>query len=164
MIMSTFKASPNASGMAFSFLSPSLWFEFTLKSTCSFWCFFFSWRLRFRFAPIFFHILYTFHWHGRFCVYLALAGLENYLVSWNISQQYWPCPQIAFPRRGKVALVAFVWLFSTVRFQMSPQTASQRRGKVTLVALVWLFSTVRFQMCPQMVCRRRGIVTLVAFV
>ena len=30
MIMSTFKASPNASGMAFSFLSPSLWFEFYL--------------------------------------------------------------------------------------------------------------------------------------
>ena len=26
-------------------------FEFTLKSTCSFWCFFFSWRLRFRIAP-----------------------------------------------------------------------------------------------------------------
>ena len=44
MIMSTFKASPNASGIAFSLASPSLWFEFTLKSTWSFWCFFFSWR------------------------------------------------------------------------------------------------------------------------
>ena len=149
--------------------------HYDLNSTCSFWCFFFSWRLRFRFAPIFFHILYTFHWHGRFCVYLALAGLENYLVSWNISQQckytfqfdyasifcdQQDSPCISFcrysldnrtnwdsliggcassdvvPRRGKVSLVAFVWLFSTVRFQMSPQTASQRRGIVTFVALV----------------------------
>ena len=41
----------------------------------------------FALLQIFFHILYTFHWHGRFCVYLALAGLENYLVSLNISQQ-----------------------------------------------------------------------------
>ena len=54
MIMSTFKASPNASWIwtvAFPFLSPSLWFEFTLKSACSFWCFFFLWRFRFCFAP-----------------------------------------------------------------------------------------------------------------
>ena len=36
--------------------------------------------------------------------------------------------------RSKVALVAFVWLFSTVCFQMSPQIACLGRSKVTLVA------------------------------
>ena len=65
---------------------------------------------------------------------------------------------------GIVTLLAFVWLFSTVRFQMSPQIACLWGCKVTLVAFVWLFSTVRFQMCSQMACTRRGIVTLVAFV
>ena len=33
------------------------------------------------------------------------------------------------------------------------------RGKVTLVTFVWLFSTVCFQMCPQITCPRRCIVT-----
>ena len=42
--------------------------------------------------------------------------------------------------------------------------ACLRICKVTLVAFVWLFSTVRFQMCPQISCMRRGIVALVAFV
>ena len=36
--------------------------------------------------------------------------------------------------RSKVALVAFVWLFSTVCFQMSPKIACLGRSKVTLVA------------------------------
>ena len=39
-----------------------------------------------------------------------------------------------------------------------------RRCIVTLVAFVWLFSIVRFQMSPQMACLRRDIVTLAAFV
>ena len=45
-------------------------------------------------------------------------------------------------RRCIVTLVAFVKLFSTVRFQMSPQHVCTRRGIVTLLAFVWLFSTV----------------------
>ena len=58
--------------------------------------------------------------------------------------------------RGRIVeLVAFVWLFSTMCFQMSPQIACLRGCKVTFVAFVWLFSTVYFQMCR--------IVTLVAF-
>ena len=73
-------------------------------------------------------------------------------------------PQIVCSNRCKVTLVAFVRLFSTVRFQMCPQIACMRRGIFTLVALVWLFSTVCFQMCPQIACLRGGIVTLVAFV
>ena len=57
-----------------------------------------------------------------------------------------------------VTSVAFVWLFSTVRFIMSPQNACLRRGIFTLLAFVWFFSTVRFYMCPQNVCLSRGIV------
>ena len=37
-----------------------------------------------------------------------------------------------------ITLVAFVWLFTTVRFQMSPQIACLRRFILTLVALFWL--------------------------
>ena len=63
----------------------------------------------------------------------------------------------------KVTLVAFVWLFSTVFFQMRPQWAWIRACIVALVAFIWLFSTVRFQMYPQIACMRRGIVGLVRF-
>ena len=73
-------------------------------------------------------------------------------------------PQIACSRRGIIALVAFVWLFSTVFIQMPPQIAWLIRCKVTLVAFVWLFSTVRFQMCPQSACKRGCIFTLVALI
>ena len=73
-------------------------------------------------------------------------------------------PQIDYSRSGKVALVAFVWIFSTVLFQMFPQIALLRRGLVTVVTFVWLFYTVRFQMLHQIACLRRGIVALVAFV
>ena len=72
--------------------------------------------------------------------------------------------QMACLRRGIVTLVAFVWLFSTVRFQMCPQMACPRRSKVTLVAFVWLVSIVRFHMSPQMACPWGCKVTLVAFV
>ena len=37
-------------------------------------------------------------------------------------------------------------------YQMLHQIACQNGCKVTLVAFIWLFYTVRFQMCPQMVC------------
>ena len=53
-------------------------------------------------------------------------------------------PQHVFTRRCIVALLAFVWVFSTVLFQMCPQLVCPRRCKVTLVTFVWLFSTVRF--------------------
>ena len=72
--------------------------------------------------------------------------------------------QSACIRGCKITLVAFVWLFSTVRFQMSPQIACLRRGIVTLLAFLWLFSTVRFQMGPQIASLRRCIITQVAFV
>ena len=72
--------------------------------------------------------------------------------------------QRAWIGAGKVTLVAFVWLFSTVRFQMCPQMAGIGSCIITLVAFVRLFSTVCFQMSPQSACIRGCIVTLVAFV
>ena len=72
-------------------------------------------------------------------------------------------PQMACMRRCIVALVAFVWLFSTVCFQMLPQMACMRRCIVTLAAFMWLFSTVCFQMSPQIACMRRNIATLITF-
>ena len=61
-------------------------------------------------------------------------------------------------------MVAIVWLFPAVRFQMCPQITCPRGCIVTLVTFVWLFSTVHFQMLPQMACLRRCKVTLVTFV
>ena len=74
------------------------------------------------------------------------------------------CPQIACPRKCIIALAAFVCLFSIVYFQMSPQITCWRGCKVTLVAFFWLFSTLGFQMCPQIACPRECIVALAAFV
>ena len=74
------------------------------------------------------------------------------------------CPQISCFRRCKVTLIAFVWLFSTVCFQMWLQSPSMCRCKVTLVAFIWLVSTVHFQMCPQATFHRGCILTLVALV
>ena len=71
---------------------------------------------------------------------------------------------ISVKGKGIVTLVAFVWLFSSVRFQMCPQIACSIGCKVTLGAFVWFFSTVRFQMFPQSACRRECKVTLVAFI
>ena len=64
------------------------------------------------------------------------------------------CPQIACPSRCKVALVAFVWLFSTMRFQMSFQITCLRQCKTTLIAFAWLFSGA-FSMSPQTTCLRQ---------
>ena len=72
--------------------------------------------------------------------------------------------QIVRMRRCIFTLFAFVWLFSTVSFQMNPQIACPKGCKVALAAFVCLFSTVYFQMFPQIACPRRGIVSLVAFV
>ena len=80
----------------------------------------------------------------------------------------WPLPKWFLQTEGMngciVTLVAFVWFFSTVHFQMFPQITCMRRCIVTLVAFVWIFSNVRFQMCPQIVCMRGCITTQAAFV
>ena len=55
-------------------------------------------------------------------------------------------------------------ILQAVSWLQLPKVTLSGEGKVTLVAFVWLFSTVRFQMCPQIACLRRGKVTLVAFV
>ena len=74
------------------------------------------------------------------------------------------CPQIAFLWGCIITLVAFVWLFSTVYFEMSPQSTWIRVCIFALHAFVWFFSTVCFQMCPQAVCPRWCKVALVTFV
>ena len=66
-------------------------------------------------------------------------------------------------RRGIVTLVAFVLLFSTVRFQMFLQTPYLRRGIVALVALDLSLLCI-FCVLSQMAIIRVSIVTLVAFV
>ena len=71
--------------------------------------------------------------------------------------------QIAWLTGCKVTLVAFVWLFSTVDFQMCFQGACITGFKITLVAFVWLFSTVGSQMSPQMACLRECRIALAAF-
>ena len=72
-------------------------------------------------------------------------------------------PQIACLRWCIVTLVAFVSLFSCVRFQMSPHMAFLRWFIVALATFVWLFSTVAFKMSPEMAFRRSSIVTWLHF-
>ena len=107
----------------------------------------------------------------KFCYYFmrVLRGFAHDDKWWLFSFLHWSVPLHMFPKRtwvraGKVALVAFVWHFSTMCFQMSPQCAYMKRCIVTLVAFVCLFSTVCYQMSPQCACMRGSIVTLVAFV
>ena len=64
----------------------------------------------------------------------------------------------------KVTLVAPVWLFSSVCFQMRPQMTCLRGCEFTLVAFVWLFSTMCSQMSIQSACIFSSIITLVALV
>ena len=73
------------------------------------------------------------------------------------------CPQMLSIGRCIVTLVAFVLLFSTVRFQMFLPTPYLRRGIVALVALDLSLLCI-FCMLPQMAIIRVSIVTLVAFV
>ena len=72
-------------------------------------------------------------------------------------------PQIACLRWCIITLVAFVSLFSSVRFQMSPHMAFLRWFIVALATFVWLFSTVAFKMSPEMAFRRSSIVIWLHF-
>ena len=81
-----------------------------------------------------------------------------------ISQQFAPSTQITCIRGFIFTLVEFVWLFSTVCYQMCPQIACPWGCKVTLAAFIWFLTTVCFQMYPQRACIGGCIVTLVAFV
>ena len=76
---------------------------------------------------------------------------------------YLVLPQRVFPWGCIVTLVAFVWFFSSMCFQMSPQVACISICKFTLVAFVWLFTTVCSQMSFQITCVRRCKATLAAY-
>ena len=58
--------------------------------------------------------------------------------------------------RIKESLLSLVWLFFSVCFQMFPQTVWPRTCIITLVAFVWLFSTVRFECQCLLLCRATG--------
>ena len=62
----------------------------------------------------------------------------------------------------KVTLLAFVWCFSTLCFQMSSQRI--RGKKVTVFAFVWVYPSVYFHMCPQGACIKECNITLLAFI
>ena len=65
---------------------------------------------------------------------------------------------------GSLGLRTFLWLFSTVRFQMSSQIACLRIGIFAVVAFFWLSSTVSCKMSVQIVCLEGCKVTLAKFV
>ena len=50
----------------------------------------------------------------------------------------------------KITSIAILLIFSAVAFQRFPHDTSTRAQKVTLIAFVWLFSNVRFYICPQL--------------
>ena len=56
-----------------------------------------------------------------------------------------------------------IFMFS-VPPHVSPQITRERAFKVALVAFLWRFFTVHFQMCPKNTCLRRCIVTLVTYI
>ena len=74
------------------------------------------------------------------------------------------CLQIVCPRWCKVTLIALVWFFPTLCFQMCPQVTCLRKCRIALVAFVWLFSTMGSQMFLKITCVRGCIITLIAFV
>ena len=63
-----------------------------------------------------------------------------------------------------IALAAFVWFFSTVRFRKRSQISCLRWCIVTLIAFVWLFSAMLFKMTSQAAFHRGWKLTFVALV
>lgn len=103
--------------------------------------------------------------------YICLAFLH--CVFSNVSQDCWPKKKhshigcicstllnfffkcvLKWPswKKGIVTWFTFVWLFSTVCFQMCPKFVGPIRSLVTLVAFVRLLSTVCYQMSLQIAC------------
>ena len=92
---------------------------------------------------------------------------RTWQCGWNGCGGPCPCPWVPWWRcslKYLITLVAFVWLFSTVCFQMCPQMACLRRGIVALVTFVCFFSTVCFHMSHQSACLNGCKVALVTFV
>ena len=73
-------------------------------------------------------------------------------------------PQRTCPRRCKVTLAAFVWVFTTLCFQNFPHGACVRGFKITLVAFVHLFSTLCCKIFPQSACLSKFEATMVGYV
>ena len=56
------------------------------------------------------------------------------------------------PKQQKLNIGSIYLALSSVHFQMCPEMACLRGCILALVAFVWLFTTVCFQMVPQNVC------------
>ena len=74
----------------------------------------------------------------------------GFQMSFQIDCTKWPI----------ITVVAFIWLFSCVSFQMCIQVARVFAFKSTLVAFFRFFLTVYFQMHPQIANKVWGILTL----
>ena len=72
---------------------------------------------------------------GKIIVFRSIMGKKRIFTFENFQNLYWHGKQHS-------ALVAFIWIFLTVRFQMCSQIACLRKCFVTLVAFVWFFSIV----------------------
>ena len=89
----------------------------------------------------------------KFCFWYGNTILF-YILSFNVR----------FQENSKNDNFEFQQVFiQTLSYQKYPQIACQRGCKVALIAFVWLFSTVSLQMFPQIACPRGSIFTLVAF-
>ena len=78
--------------------------------------------------------LVAFVWLFALCVYKCVLNWIHERM-----HSYTGCIYLASLRRGIVTLVALVWLFSTAHFQMCPQIAFPKGHKVALVAFVWFY-------------------------
>ena len=81
-----------------------------------------------------------------FQVWMNFIFFKNQTQISSLTVVYYQMPpQMARLRWRITTQVAFEWLFSAV-------SVCPRRCIITLIAFVWLTSSVCFQMCPQMAC------------
>ena len=73
------------------------------------------------------------------------------------------CPQITSLSGCKATMVAFIWLSSTVCFQMSIRSASMRGNKIAANALVWPFTVCFSNVFSNRLPERRHICTICIF-
>ena len=76
-------------------------------------------------------------WPGYIILFWVVHVQVHCLQTFNILDVFFLVfRQIAYPKGCIVTLIAFVWLFPTVHFQMLPQIAYLKRCKITLVTFV----------------------------
>ena len=117
--------------------------------SCWYWLWWQSWwqRLSLKLLP----------WYTKFChVKICLVYL-SYKISYYL---YW----LNFQTCQMFVKLKASFSFSTVCSQMSSQIACKSGCVVALIAFVWLLPTMRFQVVPQVDCLNGCKITLAAFV